>query len=387
MTTIRSMLLGALIAALGLAPALRASGPTFWTVATASDFLKGTSDGVFVSLTGFVTAGPALSARLTTAPAQVWSLISAPDGTLWAGTGADGRVIRLRPGQREETVFTSQENNVFALAASGTRVYAATGPDGKVYAIDADGTARPFFDPAEKYIWALAVDGLGRLWVGAGTPAVIYRVDASGTGQVIYKPAAAHVVTIARDPQGRMLAGTESPGRVYRFDASDRPSVVLDAGASELVSMTANADGVIFAASVTRGDDTPGTGEAAAISATLAASTAASTTAGSTGAPATTTRRSTVYRIAVDGTWEDIWSTPDLIYDVSATADGGLLVATGPEGRLYQIDRNRDVSLLTGVDAKEITRFASDPATHRLTAFATANPGRVLSLTTGQPSA
>src|SRR5689334_18796760 len=162
------------------ATTLVASGPTFWTTATAADFLKGTSEGVFVNLNGVVTAGPQLTNRLTSTPAQVWSAVETADGTLWAGTGADGRVIRLRTGQPEQTVFDSNENNVFALAVSGTRVYAATGPDGQVYAIDGD-TARPFFDPAEKYIWALAVDGNGRLWVGAGNPAVIYRVDANGT--------------------------------------------------------------------------------------------------------------------------------------------------------------------------------------------------------------
>src|SRR5262245_46621529 len=90
-----------------------ASGPTFWTIAASSDFLKGRSDGVFVSLNGVVTAGPQLTSRLTTAPAQIWSLLQAPDGVLWAGTGGDGRVIRLRPGQPEETVFDSGEANVF----------------------------------------------------------------------------------------------------------------------------------------------------------------------------------------------------------------------------------------------------------------------------------
>ena len=39
--------------------------------------------------------------------------------SLWAGTGGDGRVVRSRPGQPEQTVFDSGENNVFALAVSG----------------------------------------------------------------------------------------------------------------------------------------------------------------------------------------------------------------------------------------------------------------------------
>src|SRR6188474_1945068 len=100
MSNARTLTLLVLLTAL-VAPSLGASGPTFWTTATAADFLKGTSDGVYVNLTGVVTAGPQLTSRLTSTPAQVWSLTQAGDGTFWAGTGADGRVIRLRPGQAE----------------------------------------------------------------------------------------------------------------------------------------------------------------------------------------------------------------------------------------------------------------------------------------------
>ena len=191
-----------------------ASGPSFWTIATAADFLKGRSEGVYVSLEGVVTAGPALNNRLTSAPGQVWSLAQGTDGTLWAGTGGDGRVLRLRAGQPEQTAFDAAETNIFALAVAGSRVYAASSPDGRIYVIEGDAAARPFFDPEEKYIWSLAVDSSGRVWVGAGTPAVIYRVEADGTGKAIYKPPADHVVSLALDARGRMLAGTDSPGRL-----------------------------------------------------------------------------------------------------------------------------------------------------------------------------
>ncbi len=74
-----------------------------------------------------------------------------------------------------------------------------------------------------------------------------------------------------------------------------------------------------------------------------------------------------------------MWETSDVIYDLAAADDGGVLAATGPEGRLYRVERGRDVLLLTGVDAKQITRFATAPkAGARLAAFATANPGRVI---------
>src|SRR4029079_17417137 len=98
-----------------------------------------------------------------------------------------------------------------------------------------------------------------------------------------------------------------------------------------------------------------------------------------TGAPSsssTSSRKSTVFRIESSGVWEAGWESSDVLYDLSATNDGGVLAASGSEGRLYRIERNREVLLLTGVDAKQITRFAG---TADSPVFATANPGRVFS--------
>ena len=375
------LILPLLIAGLLTGP-VRASGPVFWTVASAGEFLRGTSDGVFVSRDGVVTAGPQIVSRLKSTPAQVWSLAETSDGTLWAGTGGDGRVLRLRNGQAEEVAFDSTESNVFAIAAAGGRVYAATSPDGRVYVIEGSGPAKPFFDPAEKYIWALSVGADGRLWVGAGNPAVIYRVDATGTGTIVYKPPAAHVVTLSRDSSGRMLAGTESPGRLYRFAADDRPFVLLDSGMTEVRAAVSAPGGAVYVAAVSRGDDpAASSGEAASVALAQPPPTPSSATSTSSSSG----RRSVLYRIDASGTWEPAWETTDIIYDIVAAEVGGVLAATGPEGRLYRIEANRDVLLLTGVDARQITRFGGPPRSGaRLAAFATANPGRVLSPGTGE---
>jgi sugar lactone lactonase YvrE len=352
-----------------------ASGPSFWTVATAADFLKGRSDGVYVSLEGVVTAGPALTNRLTATPGQVWSLAQGTDGTLWAGTGGDGRLLRIRGGQPEQTAFDAEESNLFAVAIAGSRVYAASSPDGRVYLIDGAAAARPFFDPEEKYIWSLAVDGSGRLWVGAGTPAVIYRVEPNGTGKAVYKPPADHVVSLTIDARGRVLAGTDSPGRLYRLDANDRPFAMLDSGLAELRAIATTPDGVTYAAAVAKAEGGSSGSETASI---VAATPPPSRAASGSEASSTATRRAVLYRIDPAGVWEAIWESPDVIYDLAALADGGVLVATGPGGRLYKVLPTREVLLFSGVDAKQITRFGARPSGSSVPPFATANPGRVV---------
>jgi hypothetical protein len=72
-----------------------------------------------------LSPGPAFASRLTSTPAQIWSIAESGDGTLWAGTGGDGRLLRLRGSQPEETAFDADEPNIFAVATSGNRTYAA----------------------------------------------------------------------------------------------------------------------------------------------------------------------------------------------------------------------------------------------------------------------
>ncbi len=356
--------------------ALRASGPVFWVVGTPAELMKGTSDGVYISLEGGVTAGPRLTNRLTSTPPQVWALALGSDDSIWAGTGGDGRVLHLRAGQPEQTVFDADESGVFALAVAGTKVYAATSPDGRVYVIDGASPAKPFFDPAEKYIWALAVDRGGNLWVGAGSPAVVYKVDAAGKDTVVYKPPAAHVVSLVPDASGRMLAGTESPGRLYRFDAADHPFVLVDSGLTEMHAISTGPDGAIFAAAVSSGTASPPeSGETAAVS----AAAPPSPPAGGATPAAAPNRRSVVYRIDANGSWEPLWETDDVVYDLAAMDDGGVLAATGPDGRLYKVEADRRVLLYSGVDARQITRVLA-PRDRNVAAIATANPGRVVRL-------
>ena len=89
-------------------------------------------------------------------------------------------------------------------------------------------------------------------------------------------------------------------------------------------------------------------------------------------------RRSTIYKIDASGSWESFWESPDAIYDIAVQPDGSLLVASGPEGRLYTVQSDRQVFLYTGVDAKQITRLIVPPG--RAAVMATANPGRLIAM-------
>lgn len=372
-----------LVLAIGLSRP-EAAGPLFWTVATQADFLKGTPTGVSIDAAGRLLVAPNTSVVADLSAPQAWSLVRAEDGTWFAGTGADGRVVRGR-GAQIDTVLDVEVSGIHALAILGGRLFAASSPDGRVHVVEPDGTSRVFFDPAEPYIWALAFDRDGRLWVGAGNPAVVYRVNPDGSSQVVYRPPARHVVSLGMDSAGRMFAGTDTPARLYRFEG-DRPFVVLEPGFTELRAIRPAADGALYIAALTAGGEAPADANVTG-SVTITVGGTTTGTSSTTAPAAPPARRSVVFRVSPDGTWDSLWETTDAVYDLAPRGDGNLLVATGPEGRLYQVSTAATtwgaVSLVNTADAKQITRLATDGTR---TLAVTANPGRVVAIGAG-PSA
>src|SRR5512140_1706312 len=136
---------------------LAASTATFWTVSTQQDFLKGDVENLSIDSDGRVFLGPETTQLAETPAPFIWTLTSSPDGTLWAGTGNEGQVLKVGRDGKVSTFFDAQEIEVHALApAPGGGLYVGTSPDGKIYKVDAAGKAQTFFDPDDKYIWALA---------------------------------------------------------------------------------------------------------------------------------------------------------------------------------------------------------------------------------------
>jgi hypothetical protein len=358
---------------------VEAAGPVFWTVASQADFLKGHASGVSIDATGRLVAAPAVTVVHDLGAPQAWSLARGDDGTWYAGTGGDGRVVRGR-GTTVTTILDVEPSAIHALAVAGGRVYAASSPDGRVHVVEADGSSRVFFDPAEPYIWAMTADRQGRLWVATGHPATIHRVNPDGTSSVVYRPTARHVVSLAVDQSGRVFAGTDQPARLYRFDATDRPFVVLETGLTELRSIQPSPDGGLFVAAITASGEA---GDASAVTGSVTitvggAVAGTSTTPGAT-PPAPSGRRSVVYRVDAAGVWDPLWETTDAIYDLAVIDDRTVLAATGPDGRLYQLHMDGTVLLLSSVDARQVTRLLRDGTR---TLMVSANPGRVLALNT-----
>src|SRR5256886_6433681 len=164
------------IAALAVV-SVHASSPKFFQAATQNDFLKGDVENLSLDNHGQLTLGPAPELVYETAAPFLWSMIAAPDGTLFIGSGNEGKVFKVDAQGKGSTFFDSAELEVHALApAPGGGLYVGTSPDGKVYKVDRDGKSAVFFSADEKYIWSLVTDAKGNLFAATGDKGVVYKI-------------------------------------------------------------------------------------------------------------------------------------------------------------------------------------------------------------------
>lgn len=396
-TSLRAALAGL---ALICAPALLlASSPTFWTVSTQADFLKGDVEDLSIDSDGRLLLGPVSTRLAETSTPFLWAIAQAEDGTVYAGTGNEGRVLKVTPAGKVSTFFDAGELEAHALAlARNGHLYVGTSPDGRIYDVAPDGTSQVYFDPDDKYIWSLAVDRDGALYAATGDKGAIYKITSSGKGARFYKTSATNVVTLAFDREGNLLAGTESPGRLYRIDREGKGFVLLDSAFKELHAIRVGNDGTIYAAafSATSGGEdrpadhvtTPPPTDRPPIPnvSTEITSIAIVDTSGvsaSAAAPQPEPRRSAkgaIFRVRPDGLWDTVWESPDdSPFDLLIEADGALLVGTGADGKLFRVagDPAR-ATLLTRASARQITALLRGRDGRVIAA--TSNPGRIFAL-------
>jgi hypothetical protein len=374
-----------------------AATATFWTVATQPEFLKGDVENLSIDSDGRVLLGPTATLVAETAAPFLWRLVPGPDGTVWAGSGNEGQVLKVTRDGTLTTFFDSSELEVHALAAApGGGLYVGTSPDGRIYHVAADGTSRTFYEPGAKYIWSIVVDGQGTVYAATGDKGVIHRIAPDGKGEPFYQTRASNVVTLALGPGGDLIAGTESPGRIFRIDASGKGFVLLDSPYREIHAVRLADDGTIYAAAVNGGpggpdrDAEPQTPEpqAAPIPTVTSEITAIAVveSAVQAGAPPAAPRtprragRGAIYRVQPDGLWDVMWdSGEDAPFDILIEPGGSLLVGTGSEGKIYRLsgDPTR-ATLLARAGARQVTALWREPSGRVI--GAASNPGKLFAL-------
>jgi sugar lactone lactonase YvrE len=224
---------------------------TFWQVGSFEEFLQGTLNGVSLSKEGDLTLAPEAQVLFSPDEALALSLARDSHGSLYVGTGHQGKVFRVGSDQKSTLVLTAKEPDIFALAVGPDgNLYAGSSPEGKVYKVTADGKSSVFYDPKAKYIWALQFDAQGRLYVATGDKGQIFRVDASGKGETFFDSKQTHIMCLRLDPKGNLLAGSVPNGLIYRISPQGKAFVIYESSLPEIHDLAVDAQGRIFAATL-----------------------------------------------------------------------------------------------------------------------------------------
>jgi hypothetical protein len=273
----------------------------------------------------------------------IWALKQSDDGSLYAATGPNGQLFELTTDGKGEVILDSNENNILSLAIDKGMIYAGTDPNGLVYRIDRK--TKEFFvlyDAAETEVSALALDRTGNLYAGTAQAG-----DASGRpsaeipsqiGRPEEAPAGVPIPSQPPPEPKPPEMPDPSPGEPDPIPKTVQPKsmVILQEGPEEGGEPKPPTPGTPMNNS---GDEE---GESAQVVGDVV----------NAGEPAP--NGNAIYRIDPQGFVNEIFRQPVLVLSIVEN-DGSLLVGTGSEGQIYQINpSSEEILVVAKVDPKQV---------------------------------
>jgi len=342
-----------------------AASTQVWEISDRKDFLPGEFEGTALDAEGLLRPGRRLQSLFDAEEAAVWTAAEASDGSLYFGSGHQGKLYRIaKPGAEAKVVWDAPEMEIFAIEPAEKRdVFVATAPKGKVYRVRPNGKADVLFEPNEEYVWSLQRIGK-TLYVGTGLNGKVYRVPLDGGEPAEhFSSGQRHVTSLAADAEGRLLVGTDPNGILYRVDPDGTALALYDADLPEIRSVTVGPDGAVYFAAmggaISLVDQTT-QGVTAAFSVTATASGGTSS-AGLTGAAPSPQ--------PVVQSQPQVYSSPIVNYGVETAA-------------VYRLEPGRSAEKIWTSKEENVLGLARDPGRPDALAFAADQSGRIYSLRT-----
>jgi len=382
-----------------------AVSPKFWRVRNAEDFLAGEIEGFAVTSRGELRAGPSVKKVASFTDPFVLTQATAPNGDRFFGTGNDGKVYRLR-GSDLKLIFTAPEPEIYALAFHDGALFAGSSPNGKVYRLDPnDGKSSTFFDPKQAYIWSMAFLPDGSLAVATGVDGKLFRVTPNGEPKVLFDSPETHLRSLAVKNDGTLLVGGSSKARIYEVRADGSAHALYDSSLSEISSIYIDKNGTGWAAGVSNVLPSSAPSKPQPPKPAPQPSSPSATSGGSseqkkeesagnvevsfsfedqgTSSQSQSSGTGELYKINSDGFVEIARKfDKEMIYAISASPNGGILLSTGPQGRVYQL-KESDLSLLAAVPEKQVVSISSNGSDALIT---TTNSGAVYRMDNASPA-
>jgi hypothetical protein len=353
---------------------------------TAKDFEEGEATGSMILPTGEVAAGMKTN-HIAVDGAFVWCAAQSRDGAVaYFGTGDQGKIFAIdtKPPHAgdERPARKVADLDVAWVTALVVRpdgmLLAGTTPGGRIFTVDPKGGAsRELATLAADHVWSLAYDDkTGTTYAGTGSPGKVFAIDGKGRARELWDAGDKHVVSLVQEAHGArsLLAGTSEEAILYRVGLDGRAEALQDFEAEEVRAIATAGDAIYVAVNdFEKSTATPPPGPVAAKGTRITQAPSGSpSSAGALPRPGQRKAKAGLYRVERDGRIEQVFSLADgyltaVLPDpetggggggaAAAAAgpdSGGVYVATGTQGKVYRIFKDRTAALAIDLPERQV---------------------------------
>ena len=196
----------------------------YWEVDSFQQFNKGEPVEAVISSRGEVRPGLALETTALQVEG-VWDILLSSSGTLFLGTGNQGKLLRLDKGKPVEDYDTKKLAVTCLAEDKQGNLYFGAIPQAVVYRRSASGQVTELAQLGADYVWTLLYDPARGLVAGTGPEGKVLAISLSGEVKTYAETGAEHVLSLVRDPEGTLYGGTSNNGLLFSISPRGKFSV------------------------------------------------------------------------------------------------------------------------------------------------------------------
>jgi hypothetical protein len=241
-------------AALTLTAPLFAVGTSHWTHTSEADFKNGTFSNVVATNLGDLKLSRAVKTLLEqdAKVSAVYALVEAPDGTIYAGTGPQGVVMKIKDDKVSEVLKLEDGTSIFSLAIDGDgKLLIGTGGEkGRVLRLEKEGEKPKelFAGEGVQYIWSIVRTPDGNLYAATGPDGGLYEIKRDGGYTLLLDTDENNLLSMISDGKELLYVGSDPNGLVYRVNRKTKEVyIVHDAAESEISALSLDKKGNLYA--------------------------------------------------------------------------------------------------------------------------------------------
>src|SRR5687767_14443850 len=234
-----------------------AVGTSHWTHTSEADFKNGTFTHVVATNLGDLKLSRAVKTLLeqNSKVSAVYALIEAPDGTIYAGTGPQGVVMKIAGDKVTEALKLDDGTSVFSLAldGDGNLLIGTGGEKGRVLKLDVKSdNAKPkeiFSGEGVQYVWSIVRTSDNNLYAATGPEGQLFEIKPNGGGYaMLLDTDENNLLSLISDGKDTLYLGSDPNGLVYRVNRKTKEIyIVHDAAESEVTALALDKKGNLYA--------------------------------------------------------------------------------------------------------------------------------------------